>query len=179
MKSILLNTLCFVFSFFNGLGAYAQANIQIFNNAGFKIKCKCRLSVNSHFIQAAKQQGQNNIVSAYICAENEDNPDLGSVTNINIYDESNSYVKISPSSYAYFEKEYLKSYANNLTSDGFSNRYILYKGVNALEYTFDQMGLPTKAIMFLKNKKSYLIQVGSRKDLVLKFNSLKNSFEFL
>jgi hypothetical protein len=157
----------------------AQDSFQAFPSAGFKVKCGCKLYTNSLFIQMAKQQGANNIIAAYICAENEDNPETGVIYNINIYDESKSYNKIQPSGYAYFEKKYLEGYANNLKNAGFSYHFTTYQGVTAIEYTFDQQGLPTKAIIFLKNKKSYLIQVGTRESLTTKYNTIKTSFEFL
>ena len=110
---------------------------------------------------------------------NEDNPDIGVIHNINIYDESKSYKNIQPSGYAYFEKKYLEQYATNLQNSGIAYTYTTYQDVSAIEYTFDQQGLPTKAIIFLKNKKSYLIQVGTRKNLSTKFSSLKSSFAIL
>lgn len=158
---------------------YGQETYQSFTSAGFKVKCGCKLYVNSTFISMAKQQGMNNILAAYICAENEDNPDIGVIHNINIYDESKSYKNIQPSGYASFEKKYLEQYATNLKNAGISYSYTTYQGVSAIEYTFDQQGLPTKAIIFLKNKKSYLLQVGTRKSLTTKYNSLKTSFVVL
>lgn len=157
---------------------FGQDNYQSFRTAGFKVKCPCTLKVNSTFIQMVKAQGKS-VIGAYVCAENEDNPEYGVINNINIYDETASYDKISPSNYAYFEKKYLEEYASQLAANGMTYKYVTYKGVTALEYTFDQMGLPTKAIMFLKNKKSYLLQVGSRYNLITKFNSLKSSFDFI
>ena len=56
---------------------YGQDTYQTFTSAGFKVKCGCELYVNTTFISVAKQQGMNNIIAAYICAENEDNPDIG------------------------------------------------------------------------------------------------------
>lgn len=157
---------------------FGQDNYQIFRNASFKVKCPCTLKPNSVFIEMAK--GQNKpIIGAYICPENENNPEYGVINNINIYDEADSYSAIPSSGYAYFEKKYLEAYAAQLGANGIVYKYSIYKGVKALEYSFDQMGLPTKAIMFLKNKKSYLIQVGSRYNLTSKFNSLKLSFDFL
>lgn len=158
---------------------FGQETYQTFTTAGFKVKCGCKLYVNTTFIQMAKQQGMNNIIAAYICAENEDNPDSGVVNNINIYDESKSYKNIQTSGYATFEKNYLEQYATGLKSAGFSYSYTIFQGVSAIEYTFDQLGLPTKAITFLKNKKSYLLQVGTRKNLYIKYNALKKSFVIL
>ena len=152
---------------------------QTFTKAGFKVKCGCKFYVNTTFIQLAKQQGVNDIIAAYICAENKDNPNIGVVFNINVYDRSKSYQNIQSSAYATFEKKYLGQYASNLKNAGISYTYTTYQGVSAIEYTFDQQGLPAKAIIFLKNKKSYLLQVGTRKSLTTKFNSLKSSFVIL
>lgn len=173
MKIVIAFNFCLI-----TMTAFCQGNYQTFNSAGFKVKCSCTLKTNSTFIQMMKGQGKT-VIGAYVCAENEDNPEYGVINNINIYDETDSYSKISPTGYSYFEKKYLEEYANQLSANGMTYNYVTYKGVSALEYSFDQMGLPTKAIMFLKNKKSYLIQVGSRYNLTSKFNSLKSSFEII
>ena len=158
---------------------YGQETYQSFPNAGFKVKCGCELYVNSTFISMAKQQGMNNILAAYICAENEDNADIGVIHNINIYDESENYKNIQPSDYIFFEKIYLNQYATNLKNEGISYTNIIYHGVSALEYTFKQQGLSTKSIIFIKHKKSYLLQIASKKNLQERYNSLKSSFEIL
>ncbi|KAA6303676.1 MAG: hypothetical protein EZS26_000227 [Candidatus Ordinivivax streblomastigis] len=156
-----------------------QADFQTFPSAGFKVKCDCKLFVNTTFIEMAKQQGGNNVIAAYACAENEDNPDIGAITNINIYDQSESYKNVPESGYRLFEEKYIEQYATNLKEAGVSFDLVTYQGVSAIEYTFDQMGLPTKAVVFLKNRKSYLLQVGTRNNLVAKYRSLKNSFVIL
>jgi len=158
---------------------YGQETYQTFTNAGFKVKCGCKLYANTTFIQMAKQQGVNDIIAAYICAENEDSPDLSVINNINIYDETKSYKNIQPSGYSTFENKYLEKYATSLKNAGLSYTFTTYQGVSAIEYTFDQQGLPTKAVIFLKNKKSYLLQVGTRKSLTTKYNLLKSSFVIL
>jgi hypothetical protein len=104
---------------------------------------------------------------------------LGVIHNINIYDESKNYKNIQSSGYATFEKEYLEEYATNLKNAGMRYTYVTYQGVSALEYTFDQQGLPTKALIFLKNKKSYLLQVGTSLNLNTKYSLLKSSFVIL
>lgn len=162
-----------------GVNIFAQSTYQTFPTEGFKVKCGCRLYVNTTFIQMAKQQGQNNILAAYICAENKDSPDNGVIVNINIYDESANYNNIKPINHSFFEKRCLEQYAGNLSKAGYGYKYITYQGVSALEYNFDQMGVPTRAIMFLKNKRSYLVQVATRNNLTSKFNALKASFELL
>lgn len=157
----------------------AQERTQILSNGKFKVKCDCVLKINTLFIQMAKQRGSDNIIAAYICAENENTPETGVINNINIYDESASYRNISPSYYNYFDKKSLEVYAKNLKDAGIEYNYTTYKGVAALEYSFEQQGLPTKAIFFLKDKKSFLIQVGTRVNLISKFNLLKYSFDLL
>lgn len=174
-KTLLIITLFFAATFIGK----SQAGYQTFPSAGFKVKCGCKLYVNSTFIQMAKQQGEMGIIGAYICAENEDNPDIAVIVNINVYDESPSYKSISTTGYALFEKKYLDQYAKNLSSSGIQYNYTTYKGVSALEYTYDQNGTPTKAIMFLNGKKSYLLQTATRKGLTTKYTALKNSFEIL
>ncbi|MBL0202180.1 MAG: hypothetical protein IPP81_19090 [Chitinophagaceae bacterium] len=174
MKSI---TLC-MFLLVQTLIGNSQENYQYFKAAGFKVKCACQLKVNNTFIQMAKEQGQNNILAAYVCAENSDDPETGVIINININDLSSSYIGISPSMYAYFEKSYLDQYAKQLAANGMTYSYGTFKGLTSLEYKFDQMGLPTKAMIFVKDKKSYLIQAGTRQNLNSKYNSLKLSFDF-
>ena len=159
---------------------YGQETYQTFTSAGFKVKCGCKLYTNTTFIKAAKQQGVTNIIAAYICSENEDGAETGVINNINIYDESKSYKNVKPSNYANFEKRALEQYAANLKNAGMSYSYTTFQGVSALEYTFDQGGtLPHKAMIFYKNKKSYLLQVATRKNLTAKYNKLKTSFVIL
>lgn len=162
-----------------GIILSAQNSYQSFPSAGFKVKCGCNLRVNTLFIQMAKQQGMENIVAAYICAENEVDPQTGVIVNINIYDETARYAKIQTEKHAYFTRKCLESYAANLSNAGIQYSYTTFQGVTALEYSFDQNGLPTKAVMFYKNKKSYLLQVGTRNGLTTKFNVLKTSFVIL
>jgi len=161
------------------LAAISQENYQTFPSAGFKVKCECTLRTNSLFIQMASQQGNNDIVGAYICAENENDPSTGCIININIYDESKRYKNIKSSYHEYFTKKILEKYASNLSQAGFSYSFISFQGESALEYTFDQNGVPTKALFFYKNQRSYLLQVASRNGLTQKYNSIKNSFQIL
>ena len=73
---------------------YSQDTYQTFTSAGFKVKCGCKLYVNTTFISMAKQQGMNNIIAASISSENENTPDISVIYNINIYDDSKSYKNI-------------------------------------------------------------------------------------
>lgn len=169
-----------ILALFFAATVYGQETYQTFPKAGFKVKCGCKLYTNSTFIQMAQQQGTTNIIAAYICSENEDSPETGVITNINVMDESKSFKNVKTSDYTYFEKKALEKYAVNLKNAGMSYSYTTFQGVSAIEYTFDQGGtLPTKAIVFYKNKKSYLLQVATRKNLTAKYNKLKNSFIIL
>ena len=80
---------------FIGANIYGQEYYQNFVNAGFKVKCGCSLYVNNTFISMAKQQGAKNILAAYICAENENDPDIGVIYNINIYDDKLTWTHVS------------------------------------------------------------------------------------
>ena len=175
----LRNTLLLLFICSVVFDSFAQSNYQTFQSKGFKVKCDCKLQVNSAFIQMVKQQGLKNVLGSYICAQNEGNSNTGVIVNINIYDESENYKNIQQSNYATFDKKYMDQYIGGLTYSGIKYKIITYQGVQAIEYTFNQMGLPTTAIVFLKNKKSYLLQVSTRSDLTTKFNALKSSFTLL
>ena len=170
-------TTILIFLFF--INIYPQNSYQTFPTAGFKVKSGCQLEVNKTFIQMAEQQGMNNILAAYVCAENREDLNIGVINNINIYDETKNYKDLQPSGYAIYEKNYLKQYATNLENAGISYNYTTYHGVPAIEYSFSQQGLPTNAIIFLKDKKSYLLQVGTRQNLTEKYNLLKSSFVIL
>ena len=178
MKKVVILVLIKLFLITNIVKAQ-QSSYQTFASEGFKVKCDCRLYVNTSFIQLVKKQGINNLLGAYVCAENENNPDIAVIFNININDLSDSYKTISAGGYSQFEKSFLDDYAFNLRSLGYPFSYTTYQGVSALEYSFNQMGMPTKAIIFIKNKKTYLLQVATRRNLAAKYNTLKTSFQFL
>jgi hypothetical protein len=109
-----------IIALFFGLSLFAQDSYQTFASDGFKIKCGCNLHVNKTLMQMAKQQDPNNTLSAYIGAENQDNPEIAVLVNINIIDESERYNSIQLSGHAYFEKKYLEHYATNLSNAGIS-----------------------------------------------------------
>lgn len=161
------------------LSTISFGQTQTFASKGFKVKCECNLKVNTTFIKMMEQQSTQNIFAAYTCAQNNTNPETGVIYNINIYDFTNDYRNMKPSQYSSYEKSYLKSYARQLADNNMTYTYVTYLGVNAIQYDFDQMGLPTKAIMFMKNKKSYLLQVATNLSLLNKFTSFKNSFSLL
>jgi hypothetical protein len=157
----------------------AQASHQTFENAGFKIKSNCIFTKNTTFIQMAEKQGIDNVLAAYVCGENTENPQIGVIKNIIIYDESANYKNLNSSNYKKFEEGYLNQYISNLEEAEIDYRVLEYLGVKAIEYSFSQQGLPTKAIVFLKDQKSYLIQVGTRNNLQSNYTSLKSSFVVL
>lgn len=155
-----------------------QSEYQYFSEAGFKVKLFCQLRNNHTFLQASKQQGINNVLAAYIGVENENDPETGVIVNINIYDHSEDYRLVGQSGHKTYEKEFLAAYAKNLKNSGIEYKLLQYKGIDAVEYSFTQMGLPTKALVFLKDQKSYLLQVGTRKNLSTKYNYLLTFFAF-
>jgi hypothetical protein len=165
-----------IITLFISVKLFAQDSYQTFASEGFKIKCGCNLHVNNTLMQIAKQNS-NNTLSAFIGAENQDSPEIAVIVYVNVIDESQRYNSIQPTGHAYFEKKYLEQYASSLSNAGMSYNYTTYQGVSALEYSFEFSGIPTKAIMFLKHHKSYMLQVGTRKGLNAKFSALKSNFQ--
>lgn len=175
MKTKILSIAISIFIF--SANSLAQQAYQTFSSAGFKVQCGCKLYKNSLFIEMAESQGINNIKGAYVCIENESNPDRAVAYNINIYDNSKDYANMSPAHYGFYEKKLLEQYASNLKDANMRYTMTTYKGEAAIEYTLYQFGdVPTKALFFLKNQKSYLLQVGTREGVNNKFNALKSSF---
>ena len=180
MKNVIFKISLLVILLLSNSHLYSQSSYQTFAKEGFKVHCDCKLYVNTVHIQMTKQQGINNIINSFVCAENENNPDIAVIFNITISDVSELYKNVPTSSYALAEKTYFEQYASNLRSYGVKSfNHTTFRGVSALEYTFDQMGVPTKAIIFVKDKKSYLLQVATRKDLATKYLAFKASFVFL
>jgi hypothetical protein len=156
---------------------YSDDNYQVFPSAGFKIKCPCNLRVDSSFIQMHGEKAK--IIGAYVCEENENDPEYIIFNNINILDISTIYSRVAYEMYGYLESNYLEKQANYLSASGIAYEYVTYRGVKALQYSVIQSELSTRIIIFLKNKKSYSLQVSSRHNLISKFDTLKNSFEIL
>jgi hypothetical protein len=152
---------------------------QVFAKDKFKISCPCKLYINEVFMEMVKEQGMEYPVTSYVCTENDESYDLGVINHINIYDLASEYKGIPVAQHNYFESKYLETYEEGLSQADITYKHITFKGVRAVEYEFSQNGLPTKAIMFIKNQKSYLLQVATRKSLALKFHSFKSSFTII
>lgn len=152
---------------------------QTFSSDNFKVMCPCELYTNEVFIDMYKKQGGDNLVSAYVCAKNEDNYYTGEIYTINIYDLKSIYEIALPPDYSYLESLYLESYVTELLNAGFLYKEIIFNGVKAIEYELVQYGMPAKAIFFIKNKQSYYLQVSTRNNLTTRFNNFKLSLEFL
>ncbi len=165
MKKILF-LLSFIYT--NCIG---QGN-QFIQRGNIKVNCECNLKVNNLFIEMSQQQGVTSIINALVCANESEK----FIVNINIFDESSSYKQISSTNYHIFDERFINSYASNLRGEGIEYKISTYKGGKSVEYFFSQNGLPTKAIYFIKNKRSYLIQIGGVDNLQEKFNNLKNTF---
>lgn len=157
---------------------FSQTN-QTFSNDNFKINCDCKLFRNEVFIQSIKKQGIKYPVSAYVCAADEEDFKKGMIININIFDHTSDYQKLSNKNHSVYDANLLKVYKDKLVNSGISIKETIFKGVPAIEYSFLQMDMPTKAIYFIRNKKSYLLQASTRTDLNSKFYSLKTTFIFI
>lgn len=156
-----------------------QDGFQIFEKDNFLITCNCKLKQNTLAIKMAKEQGVKYPFSSYVCSENKNSYETGVICNINVTDMTSDYSSIPESKYSYFTNKYLKSYIGSLEANNISYTEGEFNGVKTVEYTFSQMELPTKAVIFVKDKKSYLLQIGTRKNLSKKFSDLKTSFKFI
>jgi hypothetical protein len=87
--------------------SFAQ-NVQIFAKEQFSISSPCKLTRNEQFIIMVKERGDNNILNAFVFAENESNFETAALININIYDLS---AKNKSTPKANFETNYLDTYA--------------------------------------------------------------------
>jgi tetratricopeptide (TPR) repeat protein len=155
----------------------ANGSFQLFQKAGIGIRHNCLFKEDKTFINLSNQQDSpKKIVGAYIGIENEGNVTTGVLNNIVVYDEYKMYDKQPSEKYKEISDYYLKQYSQHLASSNIDYLETTYMGVPALEYKFDQNGLPTNAIFFLKNKRSYLLQTGTRNELKKKFALLKDSF---
>lgn len=140
---------------------------QTYANAGFKIKKEYKLQTNTVLLNTAKQNNINNIIAAYIEAENEESSTKGVIYNINVYDESSSYGDKA-------SQKYLDGIRQGLKLYGYQYTIITYQGVPAIEYTYSMHSVPTKVLAFLKNKRAYMIQVATRDNLPKAFEKFKN-----
>ena len=153
---------------------------QIFENDNFLIKCNCTLKLNKAAIETAKEQGSKYPFISYTCSANENSYESGSICNINIIDMTSDYASLQENQYDYFTNQFLKSYSKEMIANNVSCTEGEFNGLKTVEYSFLQMEeLPTKAIFFVKDKKSYLLQIGTRKNIVKTFNDLKASFKFI
>ena len=72
--------------FITGGKSFGQIKIQRFPEVGFKIECECEFYPNNLYLNMAKENGIDNILAAYICAKNQNDPLIGAIFNINITD---------------------------------------------------------------------------------------------
>lgn len=156
-----------------------QQGYQVFAKDDFAVKCNCTIKINSIAIKMAKEQGNPYPLSSYVCAENEDSFEKGVIYNIQISDMTKDFNSLPQGSSEIFINQYLDKYTDNLTANGISNIQKEFNGLKSIQYTFEQNGLPAKALIFMKNKKSYLLQVSTRDDLNLKYKNLTESFTFI
>ena len=157
-----------------------QRGYQIFKKDNFVIKCNSKLKINSEALRLAKEKGMNFILSSYIGSENENSESTGVIYNIQISDISSQYQNFPVSKQNDITIKYLDSYCSSLKANKMSYTRPNFNGLNSIEYTYLQNSvLPTKAIIFIKDKKAYMLQVATRKDLSKKYISYKNSFKFI
>jgi len=162
------------------ISEFKKAGFQVFEKDNFIIKCDCKLKVNSEAQKIAKQQNVKIPVSAYVCVSNQNDFDNVTATNITIQDISYIYMPGGAKDREHiFTDDYYETYKKNITAANMKLTEGLFNGARYLEYSFIQQDVPTQAIMFIKNKKMYCLQVSSMKNLIQRFNILKSSFKFI
>ncbi len=163
-----------LFLFIMMLGAVSAQNKQSFPAAGFTVNCPCKLFVNEEFISLASQHGSVDL-KAYVCAYDEDSYQNGAIYNINIHDLTSEKRKLAKDEL--YNSMHLIHYKSSLRAAGISFKETKMLGVNAIEYNFSQLDLPTKAVYFVHGDQAYLLQVGSRTNLNSRFHLFSESFQ--
>jgi hypothetical protein len=153
---------------------------QIFQKDNFIIKCNSKLKSNTILMKMAKEQGNKYPITSYIATEYKDSYDKAVIYTVQITDITLEYKGISANKQNDFTNKYLDNYCLSLKANNMSYSKLNFIGLNSVEYSFLQNGsLPCKAIIFIKDKKAFLLQVGTRKDLSKKYANLKTSFKFI
>jgi len=157
-----------------------QQGYQIFEKDNFVINLKSKFKLNTVLMNMAKKQGSKYPISSYISTEKKDSYDNAVIYTIQITDITSEYKGISANKQNDFTYKYLDSYCSSLKANNMSYSKLNFIGLNSVEYSFLENGsLPTKAIIFIKDKKAFLLQVGTRKNLSKKYSDLKKSFKFI
>ena len=153
----------------------SQDEYQEFPEYGFKIKCNCNLSENASFNDAIKKQGKTK-GGALICSKGSNNDNNVEIYNIVITDVSEIFDQ-NPKYNSYVSEKLIKEYENNLINSGFKYRRVKFLNSNALEFNYNQNDYPRKAIIFIKNKMHFMLQIGTKNNIDSKFNDFVNSFK--
>ena len=154
MKKLLLILL---FSFSN----FVAAQLQKFSKYGFQLQCGCKLYDSKDF--KARSQETVDVFASLVCAA-----DNKIIYNLNVYrDNSGSAERFN------------KNYIQNLRENNITYSVSSVSGIKSVEYTFLQGNLPTKAVVFYVNGKSYLLQAATKENLSSTFNLYRNSFKFI
>lgn len=132
-----------------------------------KIKKEYNLKTNTLLLDMAKQNNVTNLIATYIGTKNENIREKAIIYNINIYLEL-SFRGNNAS------KKYLEHIIKGLKTTGLQYAIVNYQGVPAIEYKYNMNGIPSMILCFLKNEKSYFIQVSSLRNLSTNFNSFKS-----
>ncbi len=135
--------------------------VQKFPQFGFQVQCGCELNDNKVFKTMSK--GKVDVFASLVCNENNK-----TIYNLNVYKDISGSSEI-------FNRHYIR----NLKESNINYSLVSVSGIKSIEYTFSQGNLPTRAVVFYNNGKSYLLQVGTTENLNSSFNTFKNSFKFI
>ena len=153
---------------------------QIFEKDNFVINQKSKFRLNYVLMNMAKKQGNKLPITSYISTEHKDSYVKAVICTIQISDISADYKNLSLNKQNEYTVKFLNNYCSSLKANNMSYKKVNFIGLNSVEYSFLQnCSLPTNAIIFIKDKKAFLLQVGTRKNLSKKYSDLKKSFKFI
>lgn len=180
MKSKILSV--FVLALIFGEPAFTQGIYQEFETSGFSIECDCILEADRRFAESLKEQEVENFISAYQCLSFKEDPDKGTFFSINVFDESDFVSQFAAQAdvFPFFaEKIYLHRFTEDLSDTDTDFINVFFMDLPAVEYKQILDEVTSKSIVFLLNKKSYLITVASNTDLDAKFTKFIETFRGL
>jgi len=153
---------------------------QIFDNENFIIKCPSKFKEDVVYYETAKSQGMDvSTIKSYVASENTNSYEEGVIYNIVINDLSSFYDGFSKKEELIFDEKFFDKYITDIKANNFKYKISKSNNKKCIHYNYSQAGLPTKAMLIIDNKKSYMLQVASRKNLDAKFEYLITNFKFI
>jgi hypothetical protein len=151
---------------------------QTFQKDKFKISCPCKLYAKNLHLKSLDNINLNYPKTSYVCLANENSYDLETNYTIIVYDLSQEYTEKYIDNY-YFEERFLFGFENKFVGNLTTCYAKSFHDAKAIQYVVSYVSWPSKALVFILNKKAYILQVGSRDKLDQKFQAFTSSFSVL